>query len=76
MRNVARVGEVEQVVIGTDLEVVFALGEDVEIGGDELDVAFAEEAGGADGAGQEAVGRNAVRGENELVGMGLVRGIC
>ena len=51
VRGVGDVGEVEEICVGADLEVRAAADEDVEDGGQELDVARPEEAGGGEGGG-------------------------
>ena len=71
MRRVGDVGEVEEVVVGADLEVGAAGADHVEHGREDLDIAGAEEAGGADGAGEEGGGGLAVGGEDVGFCLGL-----
>ena len=71
MRDVADVGEVEDVEVVADLDLVLA----VVVGADEaregLAVAFAEDARGADGAGQELGAFLAVGGDDSLFSLSL-----
>ncbi len=74
--GVADVGEVEEVGVGAELEGGLALGEGFHHAGDELEVAFAEDAGGADGGGEEVRGgRVAVVGQDEGFGEGFGFGV-
>lgn len=74
--GVADVGEVEEVGVGAELEGGLALGEGFHHAGDELEVAFAEDAGGADGGGEEVWGgRVTVVGQDEGFGEGFGFGV-
>ena len=55
-RHVLDVREVEEVLVGTDLELRLALAVGAHHGGNELDVALAEDASGSDGARQKVRG--------------------
>jgi len=75
--DVADVCEVEEVGVGTELEAGFSCAVDIEDWREDLNVAFAEDTGGAEGDGEEfGVGGGAVGGEDEAFCFGLRRGIC
>lgn len=69
--DVADVGEVEEVEVVAELDVGLAGAEGAQQAGEDLDVALAEDAGGADGGGEEVGGGLAVGVEDELLGGGL-----
>jgi len=68
---VLHVCEVEEIVVLADLELGLAILEGLHHFGKQLYVSFAKDAGGADGASEEVLGR-AVRFENGRFGIGLV----
>lgn len=51
MGDVADIGEVEEVGVGTELETGLVVEVDGDDGGEDLDVAFAEDTCGAEGGG-------------------------
>lgn len=53
MRNVADIGIVEEVVVFAELEICTPVLKDFHYVGDHLDVAFAEDGGRTNGAGEE-----------------------
>lgn len=76
VRGVADVGEVKEVGVGAELEGGLALGEGFHHARDELEVAFAEDASGADGGREEVWGgRVAVVGQDEGFGEGFCFGV-
>ena len=78
VRGVANVREVEEVVVVADLESRAGGVEDLEHGGDELDVALAEDAGGSEGDGKEwgfGLRGAGVGGYDGLFGFGLCLGV-
>lgn len=71
--RVAAVRRVEQVAVVAELEAPLAAARGLQDVGQELDVAFAVDGGGADGAGEEAGGGGgAVCGQDAGFGEGLV----
>lgn len=71
MRDVADVGEVEDVEVVADLDLVLLVVVDVDEAGEGLAVAFAEDARGPDGAGEELGVFLTVCGDNGFFGLGL-----
>lgn len=69
--NVANIGEVKEVLVVADLDVVLAALVDVEDAGEGLDVTLTKDAGGADGASEELGVILAIRLEYELFGSSL-----
>ncbi len=71
--DVADVGEVEDVGVVAELDVGLAGAVGAQEAGEGLGVAFAEDAGGAEGRGDEVGGGLAVGLDDELLGGGLCR---
>lgn len=69
--DVANVGEVEEVLVVADLDVVLAALVDVEDACEGLDVALTKDTGGADGASEELGVILAIRLEDELFSSSL-----
>lgn len=77
VRNVADVGEVEEIVVVADLDLVLAGADDADQVRHELDVALAEDACGADGGCEELVGVLTVGFDDDVFGFGLEGGcVC
>lgn len=76
MRGVAHVGEVEKVGVLAELVLGLPVGEGAQQAGHDLHVALAEDAGGADGGGEEVRGgRVVVVRQDEGLGHGFGGGV-
>lgn len=67
MGDVADIGEVEEVLVGADLDRVLAALVGVENARESLDVAFAKDTGGTDGSREKLAALLAVGLENDLL---------
>lgn len=72
VRDVADICKVEEVVVVANLDIRLAAFVGAQKAGEVLDIAFAKDAGGADGRGQELVGVSAVSLNDELFSSSLV----